>query len=1061
MADDFEKAVFYAFAQPGTAPADVSARAGAALEAARAGPQAWALCLAHLRSSAHAEVKFWCLQTLHGLVGERYGELAPDQRDALKSALVGTALGDPGLAPFLRAKLAQVLVGVACREFPSAWPAFFQDLIATLPAGPPAADLFCRVLVAVDEDVVSLEVPRSAAEARASMAFKDAMRDLALPDVAAAATQLLAASHAADPPAAAALLRALARYVHWVDIGLVANDRFVPLLFGVLGSRDEGLRAAAAGVLIEIVGKRMEAEPKLALIQQLGVVPEAAKWAEGLPGAEDGDAGSELAAKYARLLACLATEILEAVKKIENAVLSMAAVGLAVDDEAGREAEASARGACALLDALFPALLRALGGGGEEVVAAVLPFLLSYVGWVRAAARRKGNAGGGEAGAGADGATTPARGAAHLPAILEAAAAAARYPADSAVPMGAPAGPAARAAAEEEEAAMAERRQDLFTLFRNAARLDPAAALAFVRSALSAVLFAPDAPWQGVELAVALLYQLGEAPSDADLRPGTGALAELALGVMRSDHPAAAHRLVALGVLEACVRYARVLAAPGVAAGTLPHVVAGFLGARGLGHADPGVQRRAAYLLCRLTKALRAPLRGAAQGVLAALAPHLAAIAATPAAEPPGPKAAPGRGPGGAALTAVDDRLYAFEAAGLLLGQEEMEAGEQAAWLAAVLQPLTRQIEEALGEGQGPSNGSAALVPPALMVQQALEGITRVAKGFSLRLCTELRPALGAEFTRALRCAIQVPRRLPGHRALRARLLSFLHRMVETLGPASLPFMPEVLQALVREGADACELADALILLNQLMSRFRDGMAPLIRDILPVLLSCVHAVLGPDWDWSGAAVPGSPPAASAETAREKEELQRAFFACLLCVATMGLADQLLAAGSATLDGALGPLLQAGGGHTDVTVRKTCIQTLHRLLSVWMEPSKEAGAAITTFAVEKFAGEVCLRCMLGGQSRLDPGDASSIGLLAEAAAGLRLVDEHAREELARHLLRHGLDSGSVFLGWTVLGWPAAASTQLLQLIADGDHKVLRDFLRQALQQQPRPAAAKLD
>lgn len=43
----------------------------------------------------------------------------------------------------------------------------------------------------------------------------------------------------------------------------------------------------------------------------------------------------------------------------------------------------------------------------------------------------------------------------------------------------------------------------------------------------------------------------------------------------------------------------------------------------------------------------------------------------------------------------------------------------------------------------------------------------------------------------------------------------------------------------------------------------------------------------------------------------------------------------------------------------------------------------------------------------------------------------------------------------------LGWPAAASTQLLQLIADGDQKVLRDFLRQALQQQPRPAAAKLD
>ena len=30
--------------------------------------------------------------------------------------------------------------------------------------------------------------------------------------------------------------------VHWVDIGLVANAKFVPLLFSVLGSPDEHLR---------------------------------------------------------------------------------------------------------------------------------------------------------------------------------------------------------------------------------------------------------------------------------------------------------------------------------------------------------------------------------------------------------------------------------------------------------------------------------------------------------------------------------------------------------------------------------------------------------------------------------------------------------------------------------------------------------------------------------------------------------------------------------------------------------------------------------------------------
>ena len=63
------------------------------------------------------------------------------------------------------------------------------------------------MLQAVDEDIVSLEVPRSAAEARQSMAFKDSMRETALADVAQAWVALVAA-HRADHPALAAQARA-------------------------------------------------------------------------------------------------------------------------------------------------------------------------------------------------------------------------------------------------------------------------------------------------------------------------------------------------------------------------------------------------------------------------------------------------------------------------------------------------------------------------------------------------------------------------------------------------------------------------------------------------------------------------------------------------------------------------------------------------------------------------------------------------------------------------------------------------------------------------------------
>ena len=83
--------------------------------------------------------------------------------------------------------------------------------------------------------------------------LQDSMRERALGDIADAWCALLAAYTAPAPDTAAAVLETVQRYVHWIDIGLVANDRFVPLLFGALAAPQEGLRGAAADVLTEIV----------------------------------------------------------------------------------------------------------------------------------------------------------------------------------------------------------------------------------------------------------------------------------------------------------------------------------------------------------------------------------------------------------------------------------------------------------------------------------------------------------------------------------------------------------------------------------------------------------------------------------------------------------------------------------------------------------------------------------------------------------------------------------------------------------------------------------------
>lgn len=821
MSDDFEKAVLFSFDQTGSISPDLKAQAQSMLSSVVASPDAWQLCLARLESSTYVEVKFWCLQTLHAIAqGPGYAALPQAARDQMKVALVaaGSGPGASRLPPFLRNKVAQTIVAIAATEYPDVWPTFFQDLLGTLGQGRQAVDLFCRILVSVDEDIISLDVPRSADGAKQSMNFKDAMRDRSLPDIALAWCQLVAAYKDSDPDTAAAVLEAVERYVHWIDISSVANDSFIPLLFAVLNSSQAAPRAAAAGVLTEVVAKRMEAGAKLTLIQTLGVVPVCAQWATtGLPGVDD---EHELSVKFSKLLASLATEVLESMKKVENSVLSMAAVGLDVGNEAAAEASTACASAQQMLGALFPAVLTALRTGDDEIAAAVAPFILSYIGRVRMLQKRAGG-------------SLPPEAAAQLPAIQEAAATCARFTDDSSVYGVAATTSVEKVEAEEEESAVALRRQELFTIFRNAAKLAPAEAYALVGRRLEAALGRPDAQWQDAELALSLLYQLGEGASEEALKPGSGPLASLAAAVVQADVPSTQHRLVALALLESCARYARVIQQQPT---LVLRAVSLFLGQTGLGHPSDAVPARAAYLFCRLCKSLRSQLRPLVPDVLRSLQPHLAAIAATPIVESATSKAAGAsslRGALGSGVSTADDRLYAFEAAGLIIGLEEHPEDAQLEWLWGVLQPLVRQLEAPVAGSSGASSGVQPQTPTTAVVallQQALDALNRTSKGFSLRLCTEVRPKLGAMLVEPLGPAMQAVQRFPGRKLLRSKFLAYVHRLVEVLGEAMVGQLSSILWALQQPGDDAGDFGDVLALLNQMVLKFKtDSMAGLIK----------------------------------------------------------------------------------------------------------------------------------------------------------------------------------------------------------------------------------------
>ncbi|KAK9827309.1 hypothetical protein WJX81_002974 [Elliptochloris bilobata] len=1060
--DDFEKAVLFSFDQSGAVDVNIKAHAAAYCEEVRRSADCWQLCLQRFSASSFVEVRFWCLQMLHEMMRARYPSLEPEQRRLVKATVMAwmrAAGAGPGQQPpFLRNKIAQVLVCIVQVEFPEQWPTFFTELVALLGGGEGPVDMFCRVLVAIDEDVVSLDIPRSPGGVRASMALKDAMREHCLAELGAAWAQLVATYGQARPDLAGAVLGAVQRYVPWIDIGLVANDKLVPLLFALLGEGPPALAGAAADVLAAIVAKRMDAGAKLALVRQLGIIPLLAQWAVGLPGGRgaredqvngsgdgdavnkgdgdsdggtDGDDADELELKCAQLLATTAGEVLEAWKKVENGVVSLQAVGLSIDAEAGAEASAACAAATALIAELLPAVLAALRRGGDPALL-LTPFLQAFAGKLKGAAKRTGG--------------LPETHVSQLRALMEAVVDCARFPADAllheANSSAEPADSAAAAASSEALAVVAERRQELFVLFRAAARVAPGEAYAVTGRRLAAALATPSTSPQEVEVAITLLYQLGEGAPEETLKPGSGALGQMAAGLMGADVPAGAHPLVAAALLETVIRYLRVLQQQPAC---LPRVLALFLGSRGMGHPDAAVAMRVCYLFARLVKALRSELRPLLQDVLAGLQPHLSRIVAEPAPDktaPVGGKVPPaGKSSQGAAASATDDRLYAFEAAGLLVGGDDLPEAQQVEAAAALLRPLLARMEAQLpaaAAGAGTPGGRAA----AAAVLQALEAVARVSRGFSLALTTR-RPALGDLLAAPLVAAIRIPGALPGNRVLRGRVISFLHRMVECLGERLLGTLPAALAALLPAAADAGEVSDVAALLQQLATRFRAVLLPLLVKVVPEVVARVHALLPADWDWSGAAaappsaVAGVPPAAApaaSEEAREAGDMQRAYYALLLSLATNQLAPALLQAPGGALDAALEALLRGAASHVDPVVRRMCVQALRRLLAeVAAGPAPPPG--FQQFLLERVVGGVCVGALATG--RLDARDAAVAALLGDLAGLLADCAGRCGDGLGPYLRQSLLPA---------LPLPPALQETLLRDIEVRDVRALKASLR---------------
>jgi hypothetical protein len=130
---------------------------------------------------------------------------------------------DPPVPAFVKNKLSQTIALVAKVTYPSRWPRFLHDFLDLLTGGTEsAADVFCRVLDAVDDEIVS-GGGGSPDEVAAAARVKDAVRGdpEALRRLIDAWGALIACADAKIAIAATATAR---RYVDWMDVHLFVDE---------------------------------------------------------------------------------------------------------------------------------------------------------------------------------------------------------------------------------------------------------------------------------------------------------------------------------------------------------------------------------------------------------------------------------------------------------------------------------------------------------------------------------------------------------------------------------------------------------------------------------------------------------------------------------------------------------------------------------------------------------------------------------------------------------------------------------------------------------------------
>ena len=949
---------------------------------------------------------------------------------------------------YIQNKLAECVAHAITSEGPAKrWPNFFENfasvLVNTNAGGGDTntsnaddkksrAAFFLRILDCLDADVINSTdaLRKGALYVRKSGRVKDYMRENNIVSFLFDTFLNMANSFSSDAKILAHILIVASKYVDWVDVNIIASDGFMSFVSACSGHANEDLRAASCLYLTALIDKGMDAEKKFVLITRFNLV----EACSSLVAASFRDDDEQFAMKSLQLLQTLGNELLNMLNAISP---------IAVNSKGGKSSVKERSMDCLrtpeseqlcnlLLVLATQAAMYGIPSKHESAVSASSQFLIQY-------SNRMKN----------DNYTLalsiPMVQETLLKNIID------RSSFEFVNEFGADFANGSDPYVVELECDVFALRHELMVLFRNISRAAPEIVLRATQAAIESAFNTSssnnnnnnssssggsgEVSWYRVDAALSALYNLGESsgftdavvnfamktnpnnakdknnsiqPPQSNAAPQehvelTSLVLSLVLKWDECSKSAAYHRIVSMSYMELCVRYHNMIEQNAEA---LHLVLRAFLDERGMRHPDSNVSSRACYLFMRMVKPVRSHLADKLDDIFTALEKPLSDAAAPLSSqmlEAIQAKVAQlasnlSIGTRAQAEEGNDDRLYVFEAAGSILGAEEVPEDKQCERLMQVCQVLCGRIVEFVNITDA-ENGALA----SQNAMRCVVALSNLSKGFSARICVQLRPKVGEIFRSAMEVTISCLKRWPREKGVRHRVVGYLHQMVQILNETIVPYLPDAVDSLRSNGTNSKELGETLVLINQLSNTFKEALLPMIAPLFLPLRLQVHESIRAGLSQS---------ASSDEFTRESHELERNWVQTVNTFALTSLLSPMLAANVEARDLCLTELVENARTHNSISIRKLCLQSLKRITTDWLVGSDntggnpQIGGEFSNFAAQKIGIECCLIAPLFDYNFADAGAVAAVN---ECFAIQRVLFQKMGEPFAELLAKSVLPS----------------------------------------------------